>query len=77
MQDAGGNEYPPNEQQTNTKWFCNLLRVDMKSMAMCARDLCGAQVASPTRVKGALLLFFYYQQVDLNKSLASNVRTYM
>ena len=24
MQDAGGDEYPSNEQHTNMKWFCNL-----------------------------------------------------
>ena len=40
MQDAGENEYPSNEQQTNIKWFCDFSLVDLKSMAMCARG-CG------------------------------------
>jgi len=37
MQDAGENEYPSSEQQTNMKWFCDLSLVDLRSMAMCAR----------------------------------------
>ena len=37
LQDAGENEYPSNEQQTNMKWFCDLSLVDLRSMAVCAR----------------------------------------
>ena len=52
MQDAGGNEYPSNEQQTNMKWFCNLSHVDLVEINgnVCARVCVGAQgVTAPCR----------------------------
>ena len=50
MQDAGGNEYPPNEQQTNLIWFRDLSLVNLRSMAMCVRECVWGLRGSPPRV---------------------------